>query len=78
MGDFTVSEQCHIQGRVGLAGVGGAVMRPVETRCAIVLRVGSSGARGVKRVRDFRGPSRSFNQCNVRIAAVDVGHFERP
>lgn len=39
MGDFTISEQCHIQGRVGLAGVGGAVMRPVETRCAIALRV---------------------------------------
>lgn len=39
MGDFTASEQCHIQGRVGLAGVGGTAMRPVETRCAIALRL---------------------------------------
>lgn len=39
MEDFTASEQCHIQGRVDLAGVGGAAIRPVETRCAIALRM---------------------------------------
>jgi len=39
MEDFTASEQCHIQGRVDLASVGGAAIRPVETRCAIALRM---------------------------------------
>ncbi len=39
MDDFEASPQCHIRGRVDLAGVGRARIRPLETRCAIALRM---------------------------------------
>ncbi|SFR54966.1 Uncharacterized conserved protein [Yoonia tamlensis] len=39
MPDFTVSDQCHIQTRVDLSRVGRAQLTPVETRCAIALRL---------------------------------------
>lgn len=39
MADFEDTDQCHIMGRVDLSRVGGATMRPVETRCAIALRL---------------------------------------
>ncbi len=37
--DFEASDQCHIRGRVALASVGQAKIRPVETRCEIALRM---------------------------------------
>jgi hypothetical protein len=37
--DFAASPQCHIRGRVDLSGVGTATLRPIETRCAIALRL---------------------------------------
>lgn len=37
--DFEASDQCHIKGRVDLARVGGAQIRPVETRCDVALRL---------------------------------------
>lgn len=37
--DFEISDQCHIRGRVNLAGVGLAQINPTETTCAIALRM---------------------------------------
>ncbi len=37
--DFVATDQCHIRGRVNLTGVGGARVAPLETRCAIALRM---------------------------------------
>lgn len=37
--DLVQSDICHIRGRVRLTSVGAAVMAPVETRCAIALRM---------------------------------------
>jgi hypothetical protein len=37
--DFEATDQCHILGRVDLAGVGLAWINPVETTCAIALRM---------------------------------------
>ncbi|MFT5066693.1 MAG: hypothetical protein ACJAXK_002084 [Yoonia sp.] len=37
--DFEASDQCHIRGRVDLAGVGQAQIDAVETTCAIALRM---------------------------------------
>ncbi|WP_458792138.1 extensin-like domain-containing protein [Yoonia sp. MH D7] len=39
LADFEASNQCHIKGRVVLQGVGQAQIRPVETRCAVALRL---------------------------------------
>ncbi|GFE64786.1 extensin-like domain-containing protein [Litoreibacter roseus] len=39
MPDLEASPQCHIRGRVSLTGVGAAWIAPVETRCAIALRM---------------------------------------
>lgn len=39
MSDLETSETCHIQGRIDLQGVGDAVLTPIETRCAIGLRL---------------------------------------
>ncbi len=39
MDDFEPSEKCHIRQRVELAGVGLSRLRPVETTCAIALRL---------------------------------------
>ncbi|MEL6570465.1 MAG: extensin family protein [Pseudomonadota bacterium] len=37
--DLEASESCHIRGRLDLSGVAGAALAPVETRCAIALRM---------------------------------------
>lgn len=37
--DFEASDVCHIRNRVELAGVGQARLAPIETRCAIALRM---------------------------------------
>ena len=39
MSDLQRSEVCHIRGRVRLASVGAAKMKPLETRCPIALRL---------------------------------------
>lgn len=39
MDDFEAGENCHIRGRVDLSGVGNASVAPVETRCAVALRL---------------------------------------
>lgn len=39
MPDYEVTENCHIRGRLDLAGVAGARMEPLQTRCAIALRM---------------------------------------
>lgn len=37
--DLTESKDCHIQGRLSLRKVGNAELDPIETRCAIALRM---------------------------------------
>ena len=37
--DLNTSDQCHIRNRVSLSSVGDARLAPVETRCAIALRM---------------------------------------
>ncbi len=39
MPDLLVSDQCHITDRIRLTGLDGVVLDPVETRCAIALRL---------------------------------------
>ena len=39
MSDLETSESCHIRGRLDLSGIAGASLAPVETRCAIALRM---------------------------------------
>ncbi len=39
MNDLETSETCHIKGRVDLRGVGDAALAPIETRCAIAVRL---------------------------------------
>ncbi len=39
MPDLLVSDQCHITDRVRLTGIDGVALDPVETRCAIALRL---------------------------------------
>jgi hypothetical protein len=37
--DLVQSDQCHIRGRVNLTGVGSASIAPLDTRCAVALRM---------------------------------------
>lgn len=37
--DFEQTEQCHIRGRVNLSSVGDASIAPLDTRCAVALRM---------------------------------------
>ena len=39
MPDLEASDDCHIRGRLDLSGVAGAAVAPLETRCAIALRM---------------------------------------
>lgn len=39
MSDFEASEQCHIRNRIALSAVGGTRIGPVETTCAVALRL---------------------------------------
>lgn len=48
MEDLVVSDQCGIEGRVALRSVGDAALKPVETRCAIALRMAMWEKHGIQ------------------------------
>lgn len=48
MEDLVVSDQCGINGRVNLRSVGSAQMKPVETRCAVALRMAMWERHGIQ------------------------------
>ena len=54
MPDLNNSDQCYIHSRVKLAAVGGARLAPVETHCAIALRM-AMWERQCRKIRVFTG-----------------------
>jgi len=82
MPDFEESETCHIRNRVRLTGLGDVVLRPVETRCDMALRLAVWGRHGVQpfaRAKLGQGVSEIHHQgsYNCRRIRTSSGNSTR-
>lgn len=82
LSDFEASGQCHIKGRVDVVIVGQAQIKPVETRCAIALRMAMWEHHSLQPAAEVLGTSLSainhigsYNCREIRTSAGAAGRL---